>query len=227
LDNVIAWIISLIISVAPPGAPAFIEGAYETNEQAQKRYTEIAKDLVSVAYDPSEKPLFKGPQGRAKTAAALLAIARVESGFRRDVDLGVGPKSRGDSGRSWCLGQINLGKPTHKGTKRRLGVDEDGMYTWAAPHEFGFHGQDLVKDRANCFRAMLWMARTSFSICRKQRENPKDTDGLLALYTSGSCRKGIKESRERVRLALTWAKDNPEVNDSDVINEIKRLRFGG
>jgi hypothetical protein len=45
-------------------------------------------------------------------ALARLAIATTyhESGWRRDVHAGEGPRSRGDGGESWCVGQIRTGR---------------------------------------------------------------------------------------------------------------------
>lgn len=223
MDSIIAWMVALIVSVAPVGArPATPEGK-ETQAETYERYNEIAQDLVTVVYDEKELPLFKGPQGRAKTALLLLAIAKYESSFRKDVDYGLGDKGRGDGGQSWCLGQIKLGHPTKEGsTPQRIGVNERGFWTW--DKEAGFSGQDLVNDRQKCFRAMLWMVRTSFAVCGKlYKDQPQY---FLNLYASGKCvpktLKGYEASERRMNLYKKWVdgrKTRPplDVHDTDVM----------
>lgn len=203
MDSIVAWMVALIVSVAPGAKATRIVDAKETKEETAVRYEEIARDLINVVYDEKEQPLFRGPQGRAKTAVVLLAIARYESDYRRDVDFGLGPKARGDGGKSWCLGQINLGEPNKSGTTpRRIGVDPGGYYTWSEEGQVGFSGPDLVRDRKNCFRAMLWMARTSFAVCRNvHKRNP---EFYLNLYASGNCMLGYESSTKRMTLARKW-----------------------
>ena len=117
----------------------------------------------------------------------LLSLAYFESGFRRDVDLGLGQFARG-SGVDSCLMQIRVGS----------GATAEG---W--PHA------DLVGDRKKCFRAGLHLVRQSFHACRKL---PRED--WLGAYTSGTCR--IKEpySRQRMRRALTSPR--PPVDDEIV-----------
>jgi hypothetical protein len=45
-------------------------------EQAR---TEVASEVLAVAYDRNEPPLYKGPDGRARTAALLEVIATLET----------------------------------------------------------------------------------------------------------------------------------------------------
>jgi len=222
LESIVAWMVALMVSVAPAGrAPATPE-AKETQEEMNERYEAIAKDLVAVVYDKNEQPLFKGSQGRAKTAAVLLAIARYESDFRRDVDLGKGPLARGDGGRSWCLGQINLGEPDKNGqTPRRIGVDQNGYWVWSEPGQWGLSGPDLVNQRQNCFKAMLWMVRTSFAICGKIHKS--QVEFYLNLYAGGNCMKGYESSMKRMNLAKRWLttkKTRPPVHDDEVMTSM-------
>src|SRR5512142_1412193 len=104
MDLIVGWALAFMLAVAPPGTRRG-----ETREETIARYTQIATDAVAVAYDPANAPLFGGTGGRARTAGLMLAVAFHESGFRRDVDFGIGPSSRGDSGQSWCLMQIKVG----------------------------------------------------------------------------------------------------------------------
>ena len=79
LNQVIAWIISLITSVAPMGRKQYIPEAAESIEEAEARYNSIAFDAMSVAYDPQEKPLFTGSRGRARTVMVILAASTFEA----------------------------------------------------------------------------------------------------------------------------------------------------
>jgi Transglycosylase SLT domain len=77
---------------------------------AQMRYESIAEDISAVAMDENEPPLFKGPAGREATAVLLSAVAWHESGFRKDVDICKGIRSKGDHGLSVGLLQVMKGR---------------------------------------------------------------------------------------------------------------------
>jgi hypothetical protein len=77
---------------------------------AEVRYESIAEDISAVAMDESEPPLFKGPAAREATAVLLSAVAWHESGFRKDVDICKGVRSKGDKGRSVGLLQVMKGR---------------------------------------------------------------------------------------------------------------------
>jgi hypothetical protein len=173
MDAIIAWAVAFMVAWAPPGRSK-IKHAVETSDEGHARYAEIAKSATKVAYDPGTRPLFAGPRGRAQTVALLLSVAYHESGFRRDVDLGLGKLARG-SGLDSCLLQIRVG----------AGRTPDG---WS--HD------DLVRDREKCFRAGLAVIRRSFSACHHL--DPLD---WLGAYTRGRCVADEPYSRSRVGLA--------------------------
>lgn len=173
MDPILSWAVAFMVAWAPPGRSKFAE-AIETPDEGSARYAEIAKAATKVAYDPDTRPLFGGARGRAQTVALLLSIAYHESGFRRDVDLGLGKLARG-SGIDSCLLQIRVGS----------GRTADG---WSH--------HDLVSDREKCFRAGLALVRRSFSACR--RLDPRD---WLGAYTRGRCVANEPSSRSRVGLA--------------------------
>ena len=173
MDPIIAWAVAFMVSWAPPGRSK-IKDAIETPEAGQARYEEIARAAARVAYDPYLKPLFHGPRGRASTMAVLLSIAYHESGFRRDVDLGVGKLARG-SGTDSCLLQIRVGR----------GKTSEG---WT--HD------DLVGDREKCFRAGYSLIKRSFGACRRLPQLD-----WLGAYTRGRCVEGDPLSRARIGLS--------------------------
>jgi hypothetical protein len=213
LEQVIAWLMSLMVSVAPPGRKLYIPEAQETVEEATSRYVDIAKDATYVVWDPREKPIFKGSRGRERTATVLLAVVMFESAFRKDVDFGVGKMSRGDGGKSWCLNQVNLGQATSEGgTPNRIVVTIGGGFKITDHQDEGWSGQDLVDDRQKCFHAALSILRSSFSACAK---NP--IEERLTQYASGHCDQGEEASRIRMGLALRWmGRRLPTFRDADV-----------
>ena len=192
-SKLIFWFVSLMVRwVASTYSPAV------QPEAERVRFEAIAADAVAVAFDPTEKPLFQGPLGRTKTAMLLLSVASFESRFEADVESGV---RRGDSGRSWCLMQINIGSG-------RIALDGDG-YKYPKGTE-GWAGKDLVgeKNRPDCFRIALHIARKSYQGC-----------GNLSVYTSGRCDKESRAARYReTRAKVSFQSEVSKVTwrDSDI-----------
>jgi len=188
------WLVSVMVAWVPPGRKVEIfPNSWETREQALERYHAFAEDLLDVAFDPEEPPLFQGAAwaARSKTALLLAAIALKESGLRKDVDLDIGTLARGDKGKSVCSLQINVGTGT---------VPADGVVgTWTAKELVG------GDNRKNCFRAGLHLVRRSFRACKGA------TVTKLAGYTSGSCDKGLQASQNRVRAYMRALERHPRI----------------
>ena len=100
--ELVAWLVAAMSAWAPPGANDAV------------RYDAIARDILSVALDAEEAPLFYDAkdakadeaQARARTALVLASFAAAESGgFQVDVDTG---KRRGANG-AVCMMQIKVG----------------------------------------------------------------------------------------------------------------------
>lgn len=209
--TIIAWILSFLTSHAPAGRPSPYPAARETKEAAEARYESISKDLAEVVFDPNEVPIFDGDDGRVKTLSVLEGIALFESGgFRKDVDFGLPPHGRGDHGRSVCLMQINVGwgrTPSYNTVQHRYAFPGDPK----SEVERGWTATELLKDRKKCFRTGLRMARQSFRACARSHLYNR-----LAVYTSGSCGRGLIESYKRVHTGLMWLRDNsPGFSDAD------------
>jgi hypothetical protein len=207
------WVVERMVSWTPPGR-SFIKHAKETPEEGRARYEEIANALISVVFDPNEKPIFGGKYGRAKTLALLLSLSWFESGYRRDVDFGIGPLGVGDKGRSWCMMQVHLGRldPISKKTPKRIILKGDYFKLVTSSME-GWGGKDLVSDRERCFRAGLHMVRRSFASCSRYHVLDR-----LGVYAGGECIREYQKSRVRVRKAQKWlATSKPPLTDKEIM----------
>ena len=228
MEQLIAWILSFMVAAAAPGRATYITEATETKAEAQERYEAIAGDLAEVVWSPNEKPLFRGSDGRARTAAVLLSIMLHESAFRKDVDSGIGKHARGDSGRSWCMMQINIGtgktlpwnKVKYRFAKPVCPEDKPATSQCDPKEEIeeAMTGQDLVEDRRNCMRAGLHLIHGVRCGGLPVRE-------WLRAYASGSCENGSVESQARMDLAISWyGRHKPDFKDSDILPEVSSVR---
>lgn len=205
-----SWAVGQIQKWSPPGV-TYYPDAKESEEEARERYAAIVKDLLRVVYDPEEKPLFTGSHGRARTASLLLSIAQTESGFRRDVDFGIGKDAKGDSGESHCLMQIRLSKMANNGkTSTRIHLDSP-LYSFSKD-DTGYGGEDLLRDRTLCFRAALHIARQSIRSCHNLPAEER-----LGVYTSGDCERGRRSSRVRMLQARSIFEGRHLVPDADIM----------
>ena len=164
VDVLWPWVLSAMVAWAPPKTPDDLE-----------RYKSIASDIEAVAYDPIERPIVTGPEGRARTALLLASTAYDESYYRQDVDDG---RARGDAGRSVCVMQIWVGS----------GRTQEG---WSA--------EDLVSDRLKCVRAALHIVHGSMAWCRRLSGGD-----LLGGYTHGRCVAPNRIGRGRWARAFAW-----------------------
>lgn len=128
-EALVAWATALMVATAPPGRSR-IHDAIETPEQGRARYGEIAVSIVDAA------------DGNKRAVALLLAISKLESEWRKDVDLGIGPLARGDRGASVGIFQHNCGK--------------------------GPRCDELIADRRLAATEALKLARRSFAACRSR-----------------------------------------------------------
>lgn len=207
MQQFIAWLVAFMVAKAPLNRPHYIPEAKESPAETQARYEQIAHDIAEVL--KTEKPLFKGPDGKVRTSSVILSIMFHESGFRRDVDLGLGKLARGDHGNSVCMMQINVGKSrTQKWNKvqNRFALPNDP----ATELEEGSSAAELLADRKKCIRHGLRLIRLSFASCGRMPQ--KD---WLRVYASGSCSGGEKESASRMGVAMSWYKAHkPSFDDS-------------
>lgn len=158
-----AWVLALMTTLTKPHdttrAPWLPVKARESADDAQARYTHIAEAVAEVAESPEE-------------AAHLIVRSWLESGWRKDVDLG---QTRG-AGVDSCLMQVRV----LPGTKTAEG------WTW----------QELVSDRKKCFTAGVRILRNSLSVCKSVPANDR-----LSAYIAGTCHSsaGRRRSREHMQ----------------------------
>ena len=176
-----AWLVGVMLSSMPPGKFKSPPDAVEPEAETPVRYKALATALAEVVLDPEERSLYPGPDGRRHTAALMLSLAYHESGYRRDIDLGIGKKER--PGRQyWCVMQI--------------GVDGKTAEGWTGP--------DLVADRHRCFRAALHKLQQTRGSCRAQ-----GPDAWLRSYAAGDCSRGGKPAAQRIATFRRWLGIHP------------------
>lgn len=170
----------------------------EDPSQAYARYMTHVENIVEVALDPTEKPLFAGENGRLKTALAIASIETFESFLKKGPihgDCHENPdrqcKKSTDIPHSFCHMQIQPG-PTG------IVLDTD-TYHFAKEGEVGYKGADLDNDAKLCNKVGLHMMRESFQ-----------SRGDLSIY-SGESKGGIK-AFHRLYRAKQWLKTNPPIS---------------
>jgi len=219
--DVFAWILSFIMLVAPPGRKVHYQDAVETQEESVARYQSIAHDVVAVVYDPATKPLFKGPDGRARTVSVILSIMFHESSFMKNVDYGLGKYAKGDGGRSVCMMQIKVGA----GRTMPWNTVWDRPIKWNDREEEifrGYTGDELIQDRKLCISEGLKILRLSFGQCGKL-----PIEDRLRSYASGNCEEGAAASHNRMNTAINWFFKNykKDLADDKVMSMLNHSGF--
>jgi hypothetical protein len=160
------------------------------------RRTAIAEDLLAVASDSAEEPLFDGPDARERTALFMASIASFESAYDLEVDQG---KRLGPAGEV-CIMQVSVDAAR---TPR-------GMVTAE-----GWTRDELAKDRSKCIRAALHKLQVSRRICSDARSILNRTQRALAgsdvfsIYTGGRCSAGSLYAAHRYNRAQKWLEREP------------------
>jgi hypothetical protein len=171
-----AWILALIVHLAPPAKLAELPqfpGWEESAEEKLLRSASIAEDIEAVVLE-------RAPSRPEKAAVLLVALAYMEGGFAKDVDVGpcyrpLPSSPRCDGGRAVSLWQLRVGG----------GETEEG---WSS--------SDLQADRRKAAAVALRLAKRSIRQCIAY-----GPDAGLRAYASGSCERGQAESAARLDLA--------------------------
>lgn len=190
VETLSAWLLSIMLTAVPPGKSRYPEEARESAAAGKARYGAIARAIAEVSLDDEEKPLFTGDDGRLKTALILLTISYHESHWRRHIDLGIGPRSRGGGGMYHCMMQIAVPR----------GKTPEG---WTA--------DDLVASRDKCFRRGLHILQLGSRHCAA-KYGPRS---FLNLYASGRCDGGKKPVAKRWVTFDRWLTKHPPPKEKD------------
>lgn len=195
MQLVMIWLVSLMLSMQP-SLPVGSE-PYETLSQREQRYSSIVEDVLTVTYDPEERPLVSGPRGRLESALIVLASAYDETRWRPGVETLEGHAALArhglvDGGRSYCMMQVHLGP---RGKTRE-----------------GWTGADLLDDRTKCIRAGYHVMQRAFGACWRLPKLER-----LAAYVSGGCDIGRERSRSRLAMAQRWMQRAPSIADAELM----------
>jgi hypothetical protein len=211
-EIIVAWILALMNVLSPAHRKHYEPAAVETDAEADARYEAIARAIVRNSFDPKVKPAFGGPQGRMQTALLVTMTFNWESGFRKDVDMGLArtrtaKHGLNDFGRSWCMGQVNLGRVS----KRDPNNPNERIENSEKLTPEGWSGRDLVEDRNKCVISTIRLLRSSLGTCKDL-----PLEERLAGYISGKCddKKAIDMSRVRMNAVYNRGKKLPKVKDS-------------
>jgi hypothetical protein len=112
MQTLMTWLLAFIAAHATPAPKCSTVNAECSAAVADVDNVRIAaaQHALAVAMDPDEAPLFAGPDGRAKTALELLAIATHESGLQPRLWNNVCRPRECDGGRATGELQLHLGK---------------------------------------------------------------------------------------------------------------------
>lgn len=168
-----------------------------TIEGVEAHRASILSDIVEVAFDATEAPVFDEPHARAKTALFMASIARFESGYDLLVDTGevVGPQGE------VCVMQVMIDWRYQKGV---------GMLT-----REGWSKADLIADRKKCVRAALHKLQVSRAICSNAKDPQNVTKKALvgadqfSIYTGGKCAEGSTYALHRHKPVEAWIAKSP------------------
>jgi len=203
MKQIIPWLVAASLtwfavpSATQPGPFGGLALNGETPAAYLARREAIARDIVAVAFDPSEAPVFDGANARADTALLMMSIAYFESGYDLGVDTG---KIRGPQGEV-CTMQVMIDGAYRPGV---------GMVT-----REGWTAAELIADRQKCDRAALHKLQASRAICSDAKHPQNATHKALSgadvfsIYTGGRCSDGSRYAAHRVGFARTWASSHP------------------
>lgn len=183
-NAILSWLVSAMLAWT------------STDHRPEHRATveRAAREIVDIAYSPSEPPIFAGESGRAKTALLLAAIGTLESGWREDVQAGRCRANECDHGLAKCWMQVH--------PDDGLVLLKSGGYDYLAKRSRFVDGDRVVRaedllDEHTCLVTALHMARDSFA-----------RTGGLREYT-GEVVGADTKARRRVHITLDWAERHP------------------
>ena len=162
MTSLASYVLAAILS----WSPVAVHASYEHTAGTEARLASIAADIADVA--ATEPPLFAGPDGRARTAILLAAVASFESGrFDGRVQ---SCQRRGDNGKALGLFQTHATWAESCTTVREaarvaLGrmresfarCEQNEPDTWLAAYASGSCSRGFFAARHRWERAAEWM----------------------------------------------------------------------
>jgi hypothetical protein len=222
------------LTIKPVWSPlyaAFVR--QETRDESLQRYLDIAKSIQKVAEDATKPTSVDGAEQAAMwpwavedMARALATIAFHESGYRRDVQTGIGKSALGDCGywnakgqkvgaeearatsaqyicRSVCLVQVNTGGLT--GTR------------------YGLTGKELVGlDRASIEKCFSAGAR-AFANARARCAATQTDDWFKKTIASYGTGKACETDESWVGARVATFQKLAKTKDADLAEDVKKL----
>lgn len=204
----------------------------ETKDEALKRYLDIARSIEKVAEDATKPTTVDGvdqpamwPWDAIDMGRALATIAFHESGFRRDVQTGVGKSALGDCG-YWNAKGVKVGVEEARATNAQylcrsvclVQINTGGLNGT----RYGLSGKELVGlDRASIEKCFAAGAR-AFSNARGRCAATKTDDWFrktIASYGTGKACEA-DESWVSARVA-TFAKLSKS-RDADLAQDVRK-----
>lgn len=205
----------------------------ENREEALRRFLDIARSIEKVAadavrptkVDDVEQPAM-WPWSADDLARALVTIAYHESGFRRDVQTGIGKSALGDCGYWGAKGQ-KVGAEEARATGAQylcrsvclVQINTGGL----AGSRYGMMGKDLVGlDRAAIEKCFAAGAR-AFANARARCAPEKTADWLKKTIASYGTGKACETDETWVGARVTTYEKLVKSKASDLSDEVKKL----
>jgi len=182
------------------------KGSYVKEDEAsvKARYEADAERIVDVTYDDTLKPIFRGEEGRLKTALLLGAIASLEGGFHEWVENGdcnqAGWLGGGcDGGHAYSIFQIHVYDYMIKDGVLTQSRYVDKEYREAHQDEI-IKGQTLIDDPYKAVLVAYYLALNSMT-----------TYHSLCAYSGESCTGNHPKATQRLDRAQDYLRTHPFV----------------
>ena len=111
---IVIWLAALLTAMTPnlSNEPEYRAGRSpdEANDMAISARFDVAQEIVDIAYDFGEAPLYRGAYARAQTSALLAVVFSLESRLSPRIRLGHCRSGECDSGDAAGIAQIHPGK---------------------------------------------------------------------------------------------------------------------
>jgi hypothetical protein len=190
------------------------QGLYVVEDPAvaRARYERIAGEIVSIAFDEANPPLFRGEEGRLKTALLLASIASFEGGYHKWVEDGTcntrlfladHPREC-DGGAAWSNWQLHMyryvirsGEMTQAQYLENSLVPEDRE--WIKDHADSIiRGPDVARDPKLAVQVAYYLVRYSEKNFRS-----------LCAYSGEDCSGSHPKATARLERAAAYLRAHP------------------